>query len=124
MQLLPVIPRDGQQWVLVLPFTESHGGQPVLVHVSGFPFTPTLDEMGTRIGDLEKNVVELMLQAGMKEQEISQQWLKMKGPQWDHWTNFDLWKPRASPDVPQKPKMFDKAKNWCLQWLCQKFKEP
>lgn len=29
--------------------------------------------MGTRIGDLEKNVVELMLQAGMKEQEISKQ---------------------------------------------------
>lgn len=73
MQLLPVIPRDGQQGMLVLPFTESQGGQPVFVHVSVFPFTPTLDEMGTRIGDLEKNVVELMLQAGMKEQEISQQ---------------------------------------------------
>lgn len=72
MQLLPVIPRDGQQGVLVL-FTESHGGQPVFGHVSVFPFTPTLDEMGTRIVDLEKNVVELMLQAGMKEQEISQQ---------------------------------------------------
>lgn len=36
--------------------------------------------MGTRICDLEKNVVELMLQAGMKEQEISKQWLKMNGP--------------------------------------------
>lgn len=73
MQLLPVIPRNGQQGVLVLLFTKSHGGQPVFGHVSVFPFTPTLDEMGTRIVDLEKNVVELMLQAGMKEQEISQQ---------------------------------------------------
>uniref|UniRef100_A0A3B5KFW6 Uncharacterized protein n=1 Tax=Takifugu rubripes TaxID=31033 RepID=A0A3B5KFW6_TAKRU len=36
-------------------------------------FTQTLEEMGTRIDDLEKNVVELMLQAGMKEQEIAKQ---------------------------------------------------
>ncbi|XP_029700576.1 heat shock factor-binding protein 1-like protein 1 [Takifugu rubripes] len=32
-----------------------------------------IEEMGTRIDDLEKNVVELMLQAGMKEQEIAKQ---------------------------------------------------
>lgn len=34
-------------------------------------FTSALDEMGTRIGDLEKNVAELMTQAGMEEQAIS-----------------------------------------------------
>ncbi|CAG06000.1 unnamed protein product [Tetraodon nigroviridis] len=32
-----------------------------------------IDDMGTRICDLEKNVVELTRQAGMKEQEISKQ---------------------------------------------------
>ncbi|XP_070841018.1 heat shock factor-binding protein 1-like protein 1 [Chaetodon trifascialis] len=30
-----------------------------------------IDEMGTRIDDLEKNVAELMTQAGMEEQAIS-----------------------------------------------------
>lgn len=40
---------------------------------SDLSFTRTLEEMGTRIDDLEKNVVELMLQAGMKEQEIAKQ---------------------------------------------------
>lgn len=49
---------------------------------SGLSFTRTLEEMGTRIDDLEKNVVELMLQAGMKEQEISKQWLKLRGHSW------------------------------------------
>ena len=34
-------------------------------------FTFTLDEMGTRIDGLEKNVAELMTQAGMEEQAIS-----------------------------------------------------
>lgn len=34
-------------------------------------FTPTLDEMGTRIDGLEKNVAELMTQAGMEEQAVS-----------------------------------------------------
>lgn len=34
-------------------------------------FTFTLDEMGTRIDDLEKNVAELMTQAGMEEQAVS-----------------------------------------------------
>lgn len=41
--------------------------------LSDLSFTQTLEEMGTRIDDLEKNVVELMLQAGMKEQEIAKQ---------------------------------------------------
>lgn len=41
--------------------------------------------MGTRIDDLEKNVVELMLQAGMQEQDISKQWLRKES-----WVNFDL----------------------------------
>ncbi|KAI3357989.1 hypothetical protein L3Q82_003012 [Scortum barcoo] len=35
------------------------------------PFTPTLDAMGTRIDDLEKNVAELMTQAGMEEPPVS-----------------------------------------------------
>lgn len=35
------------------------------------PFTLALDEMGTRIDDLQKNVVELMTQAGMEEQAVS-----------------------------------------------------
>lgn len=75
MQPLRVMPRGEQQGVLILPFTESWRSftQPALVNVSVFSFTLTLDEMGTRIGDLEKNVVELMLQAGMKEQEITKQ---------------------------------------------------
>lgn len=30
-----------------------------------------VDEMGTRINDLEKNVTELMTQAGMEEQVVS-----------------------------------------------------
>lgn len=33
-----------------------------------FSLVFALDEMGTRIDDLEKNVVELMTQAGMEEQ--------------------------------------------------------
>lgn len=36
-----------------------------------FSFTFTLNEMGTRIDDLEKNVTELMTQAGMEQQAIS-----------------------------------------------------
>lgn len=44
-----------------------------LHHVS---FTFTLDEMGTRIDDLEKNVSDLMTQAGMEEQAISK-WLPL-----------------------------------------------
>lgn len=36
-----------------------------------FPLVFALDEMGTRIDDLEKNVVELMTQAGMEEQASS-----------------------------------------------------
>lgn len=39
--------------------------------VADFSFTLTLDEMGTRIDDLEKNVLELMTQAGMEEQASS-----------------------------------------------------
>ncbi|XP_068603528.1 heat shock factor-binding protein 1-like protein 1 [Brachionichthys hirsutus] len=31
----------------------------------------TIDEMGTRIADLEKNVTVLMTQAGMEEQAVS-----------------------------------------------------
>lgn len=75
--MLPVrvVSRGGQQGVLILPFRESWRSftQPALFNGSVFSFTLTLDEMGTRIDDLEKNVVELMLQAGMKEQEISKQ---------------------------------------------------
>lgn len=51
-------------------------GEAVSEHASvgsDLSFTQTLEEMGTRIDDLEKNVVELMLQAGMKEQEIAKQ---------------------------------------------------
>lgn len=36
-----------------------------------FSLVFALDEMGTRIDDLEKNVVELMTQAGMEEQASS-----------------------------------------------------
>ncbi|KAK9527186.1 hypothetical protein VZT92_015843 [Zoarces viviparus] len=36
-----------------------------------FSFTPTLDEMGTRIDGLENNVSDLMTQAGMEEQAAS-----------------------------------------------------
>lgn len=36
--------------------------------LAGSSFTFTLDEMGTRIDDLERNVAVLMTQAGMKEQ--------------------------------------------------------
>lgn len=65
--------------------------------------------MGTRIDDLEKNVVELMLQAGMKEQEIAKQWLKL----WGHsrpYVNFDLQQLRRSHDVYQQmPKNLYKA---------------
>lgn len=72
-------------------------------------FTQTLEEMGTRIDDLEKNVVELMLQAGMKEQEIAKQWLKI----WGHscpYMNFDLQPLRRSLDVYQQmPKNLYKA---------------
>lgn len=39
--------------------------------LADFSFTLALDEMGTRIDDLEKNVVELMTQAGMEEQATS-----------------------------------------------------
>ncbi|TWW65451.1 hypothetical protein D4764_21G0003510 [Takifugu flavidus] len=64
------------QGVLVLPFSESWGGGlPSMPRssLSERSFTQTLEEMGTRIDDLEKNVVDLMLQAGMKEQEIAKQ---------------------------------------------------
>lgn len=45
---------------------------PQHVHlVSDCPFTLALDEMGTRIDGLEKNVAELMTQAGMEEQAVS-----------------------------------------------------
>uniref|UniRef100_A0A8C7MNQ4 Heat shock factor-binding protein 1 n=1 Tax=Oncorhynchus kisutch TaxID=8019 RepID=A0A8C7MNQ4_ONCKI len=33
------------------------------------PLTNPLDDMGTRIDDLEKNVADLMTQAGMDEQQ-------------------------------------------------------
>lgn len=36
-----------------------------------FSLTLSLDEMGVRIDDLEKNVAHLMTQAGMEEQPIS-----------------------------------------------------
>ncbi|KAM6974328.1 heat shock factor-binding protein 1-like protein 1 [Tautogolabrus adspersus] len=37
-------------------------------YLAEFSFTLALDEMGNRIDDLEKNVAELMTQAGMEEQ--------------------------------------------------------
>lgn len=65
--------------------------------------------MGTRIDDLEKNVVDLMLQAGMKEQEIAKQWLKWWGHSYPY-MNFDLQQLRRSLDVYQQmPKKFCKA---------------
>uniref|UniRef100_A0AAQ4S742 Uncharacterized protein n=1 Tax=Gasterosteus aculeatus aculeatus TaxID=481459 RepID=A0AAQ4S742_GASAC len=40
-------------------------------HGRKLSFTPALDEMGTRIDDLENNVSELMTQAGVEEQAAS-----------------------------------------------------
>lgn len=42
-----------------------------------FPSLFPLDEMGARIDDLEKNVAELMTQAGMEEQAASKWALDM-----------------------------------------------
>lgn len=49
----------------------AQGGSGTCVCVADFSFTLALDEMGTRIDDLEKNVLELMTQAGMEEQATS-----------------------------------------------------
>ncbi|KAA8586116.1 hypothetical protein FQN60_007685, partial [Etheostoma spectabile] len=49
---------------------------PLLAELS---FTLPLDEMGTRIEGLEKNVSELMTQAGMEEQAVSNE---KKGASW------------------------------------------
>ncbi|KAK9957176.1 hypothetical protein ABG768_011441 [Culter alburnus] len=38
-----------------------------------FSLMPELDEMGTRIDDLEKNVADLMTQAGMEDHHKSKQ---------------------------------------------------
>ena len=45
-------------------------GQPVQL-LADLSLTLELGEMGTRIDDLEKNVAELMTQAGMEEQAAS-----------------------------------------------------
>uniref|UniRef100_A0A672SUK4 Uncharacterized protein n=1 Tax=Sinocyclocheilus grahami TaxID=75366 RepID=A0A672SUK4_SINGR len=41
--------------------------------LNGFSLMPELDEMGTRIDDLEKNVADLMTQAGAEEHYKSKQ---------------------------------------------------
>lgn len=39
--------------------------------IADFSFTLALEEMGTRIDNLEKNVVKLMTTAGMEQQAVS-----------------------------------------------------
>uniref|UniRef100_A0A4W5NXN8 Uncharacterized protein n=1 Tax=Hucho hucho TaxID=62062 RepID=A0A4W5NXN8_9TELE len=43
----------------------------VITYIARLPLTNPLDDMGTRIDDLEKNVADLMTQAGMEEQQTS-----------------------------------------------------
>lgn len=66
--------RAYQTWLLCVaalcPWSLVLTGQPVQL-VADLSLTLELGEMGTRIDDLEKNVAELMTQAGMEEQAAS-----------------------------------------------------
>lgn len=64
-----------------------------------FSLVFALDEMGTRIDDLEKNVVELMTQAGMEEQASSKwqqahsssaRWAVTSGAKKKYWDMFTV----------------------------------
>lgn len=43
----------------------------VITYIARLPLTNPLDEVGIRIDDLEKNVADLMTQAGLEEQQTS-----------------------------------------------------
>lgn len=62
----------------------------VITYIARLPLTNPLDDVGTRIDDLEKNVADLMTQAGMEEQQTSK-WPSPRVNTSDRLTSPDFW---------------------------------